>query len=200
MTTSPDDVDGVLEFLRSAERLKTIHRSAWTSAGEPESVAQHTWRLCLMATVLADRYPDVDAARLLKICVVHDLGEAIRGDVPAVEQDPDDDKAARERMDLRELLRPLPEDDAAEILALWDEYEAAETPEARLAKALDKLETILQHTQGDNPTDFDYHFNLGYGTDYTTGDPLVEAIRERLDRETEARAREQRATEEDPEV
>ncbi len=197
---TPTDVDGLLAFLRSAERLKATHRSAWTSAGEPESVAQHTWRLCLMATVLADRYPDVDAARLLKICVVHDLGEAIHGDVPAVEQAPDDGKAAREREDLRELLRPLPEDDAAEILALWDEYEAAETPEARLAKALDKLETILQHNQGDNPSDFDYHFNLDYGTEYTTGDPLVEAIRERLDLETRARAKEQRATEEDPEL
>jgi putative hydrolase of HD superfamily len=200
VTPPPDDVDGVLAFLRSAERLKTLHRSAWTSAGEPESVAQHTWRLCLMATVLVDRYPDVDAARLLKICVVHDLGEAIHGDVPAVDQDPDDGKAAREREDLCELLKPLPEDDAAEILELWDEYEAAETAEARLAKALDKLETILQHNQGDNPYDFDYHFNLEYGTDYTTGDPLVEAIRERLDRETEDRAAEQRAMEEDPEV
>lgn len=185
----PDAIDGLLEFLRSAERLKTTFRTSWTSDGDRESVAQHTWRLCLMATVLADRYPDVDAARLLKICVVHDLGEAIRGDVPAVEQDPGGDKAAREREDLLQLLRPLPEDDAAEILGLWDEYEAAETPEARLAKALDKMETILQHNQGDNPVDFDYRFNLGYGTDYTTGDPLIEAIRERLDRETETRAR-----------
>ena len=143
-----------------------------------------------MATLLADRWPDVDAGRLLKICVVHDLGEALHGDVPAVEQAPGEEKAAREREDLIELLGPLPEDDADEILALWDEYEAAETPEARLAKALDKMETILQHTQGDNPPDFDYRFNLSYGTEYTRGDPLVEAMRERLDRATEARARE----------
>ncbi len=75
------------------------------------------------------------------------------------------------------------------LLDLWDEYEAAETAEARLAKALDKLETILQHNQGRNPPDFDYRFNLDYGRRYTAGDPLVEALRAHLDRETEARAR-----------
>lgn len=185
---TPADLEGVLDFLRSAERLKTTLRSAWTSEGEPESVAQHTWRLCLMALVLADAWPEVDAARLLKLCVVHDLGEALRGDVPAVEQDPGDDKAAREREDLQELVEPLPERAAEEIVALWEEYEAAETPEARLAKGLDKLETILQHVQGDNPPDFDYRFNLGYGRRYTSGDPLLAALRERLDRETEERA------------
>ena len=51
----------------------------------------------------------------------------------------------------------------ARALALWDEYEAAATPEARAVKALDKMETILQHSQGDNPPDFDYGFNLTYG-------------------------------------
>ena len=54
----------------------------------------------------------------------------------------------------------------ARLLALWDEYEAAATPEARAVKALDKMETILQHSQGDNPPDFDYGFNLTYGRDY----------------------------------
>ena len=186
----PTDVDGVLEFLRSVERLKTTWRSAWTSAGERESVAQHSWRLCLMAVVLADAWPEVDAGRLLELCVVHDLGEALRGDVPAVEQDSGDDKAAREREDLLRLVEPLPEATAEEIVALWEEYEAAATPEARLAKGLDKLETILQHVQGENPPDFDYRFNLEYGRRYTTGDPLLVALREHLDEETERQAKE----------
>jgi 5'-deoxynucleotidase YfbR-like HD superfamily hydrolase len=77
-----------------------------------------------------------------------------------------------------------------EITALWDEYEAAASPEAKLAKALDKLETILQHTQGRNPPDFDYRFNLGYGREHTAGPPLIAAIRAVLDRATEDRARE----------
>lgn len=80
------DVVGVLEFLRAAEGLKTATRSGWTSAGQPESVAEDTWRLCLMVLVLHDSFPDVDFARLIKICIVHDLGEAIGGDVPAPEQ------------------------------------------------------------------------------------------------------------------
>jgi putative hydrolase of HD superfamily len=77
-----------------------------------------------------------------------------------------------------------------EITALWDEYEAAQTPEARLAKALDKLETILQHTQGRNPPGFDYRFNLAYGRQHTQAPPVIAVLREVLDRETEQRARE----------
>lgn len=187
---NPSDLAGVLEFLRSAERLKHTVRSAWTSAGEPESVAEHTWRLCLMALVFAPRYPEVDPARLLKMCVIHDLGEAIGGDIPAVDQDPTAPKADDERRDLLTLVEPLPVGLRSEIVDLWDEYEAAASPEARLAKALDKLETILQHTQGHNPPDFDYAFNLDYGRRHTTGDPLMEAVRALLDAETERRARE----------
>ena len=77
-----------------------------------------------------------------------------------------------------------------EITALWDEYEAAATPEARIAKGLDKLETIMQHNQGLNPADFDYRFNLGYGRKHTADIPLVAEVRKILDDETEQRARE----------
>jgi putative hydrolase of HD superfamily len=185
-----DELEGVLDFLRGAERLKTAARSGWTSAGEPESVAEHTWRLCLMAMVLYGRAPGIDFARLLKMCVVHDLGEAIRGDIPAPSQRADGGKADQERSDLLELVAPLPAAARGEIVALWDEYEAASSPEARLAKGLDKLETILQHTQGRNPPSFDYAFNLAYGQQYTAADPVMAALRERLDQETARRARE----------
>ncbi len=190
----PDDLTGLLEFLRAAERLKATDRSGYTSAGRPESVAEHTWRLCLMALVLAPEFPEVDFAKLVRMCLVHDLGEAVGGDVPAPEQarrrsrDPGAGKAEAERRDLQALLTPLPTPRSAEILALWDEYEAAATPEARLAKALDKLETILQHTQGDNPPDFDYRFNLGYGRRFTGDRPLLAELRRILDAETERRA------------
>lgn len=184
-------LDGILEFLRATERLKVVTRSAYTSAGNPESVAEHSWRLCLMALVLRDEFPDVDLGRLLAMCVVHDLGEAIGGDVPAPEQarrralDPGATKAAQEREDLLTLLAPLPASLRQTITALWDEYEAATSPESRVAKALDKLETILQHTQGANPADFDYRFNLGYGRVFTAGHPAIVRLREVLDRETE---------------
>ena len=74
-----------------------------------------------------------------------------------------------------------------EILALWEEYEAAATPEAQAVNAMDKLETILQHNQGDNPADFDYAFNLGYGQRYTQAHPLFAAVRQMLDEDTRAR-------------
>jgi len=189
--TSNAQLDGILEFLRATERLKVVTRSAYTSEGKQETVAEHSWRLCLMALVLRDEFPDVDLGKLLAMCVVHDLGEAIGGDVPAPEQarrraaDPGATKAAQEREDLLTLLAPLPELLRETITALWDEYEAAISPEARAAKALDKLETILQHTQGDNPPDFDYRFNLGYGRAFTAGHPAIVRLREVLDRETE---------------
>jgi putative hydrolases of HD superfamily len=189
MDARASDLQGILDFLRAAEALKTAKRSGWTTAGEPESVAEHTWRLCLMAMVLGPAFPDVDFAKLVKICIIHDLGEAIGGDIPAPEQARRGDaKSGDERRDLVTLLAPLPPDLRADIVALWDEYEAAASPEARLAKALDKLETILQHTQGDNPPDFDYRFNIGYGRQYTAGHPVLVELRRILDVETERRA------------
>ena len=187
-----DELEGVLAFLRGAERLKTVTRSGWTSTGQAESVAEHTWRLCLMAMVLYSRAADLDLAKLLKMCLIHDLGEAIGGDIPAPAQRAGADKADRERADLLQLIEPLPPAVRGEIAQLWDEYEAAASPEARVAKGLDKLETILQHTQGANPADFDYAFNLHYGRRYTAADPLLAALRARLDAETARRADEGR--------
>jgi putative hydrolase of HD superfamily len=185
----PDEIEGVLEFLRAAERLKTVPRSGWTSTGQRESVAEHTWRLCLMAMLLYGRTPGIDLARLLRMCVIHDLGEAIGGDVPAPAQQAGAGKAGQERADLLQLTASLPPGLQQEILELWDEYEAASSAEARLVKGLDKLETILQHTQGQNPADFDYAFNLGYGQQYTAADPVMAALRARLDEETARRAK-----------
>lgn len=183
------ELGGILDFLRAAESLKTATRSGWTTAGEPESVAEHTWRLCLMAMVLRPAFPDVNFEKLVKICIIHDLGEAIGGDIPAPEQAKRGNaKSGDERRDLVALLEPLPATLRAEITALWDEYEGAASPEARLAKGLDKLETILQHTQGANPPGFDYRFNIGYGRQYTADHPVLAELRRILDAETERRA------------
>lgn len=149
-----------------------------------------------MALVLAPEFPALDFAKLVKICIIHDLGEAVGGDVPAPEQarrraaGVATGKGNDERRDLLTLLDSLPEPLQAEIAGLWDEYEAANTPEAKVAKALDKLETIMQHTQGKNPPSFDYRFNLEYGRDHTVGDPVIVAVRTILDAETERLARE----------
>ncbi|MDJ0700023.1 MAG: HD domain-containing protein [Woeseiaceae bacterium] len=82
----------------------------------------------------------------------------------------------------------LPDEVKSEFVSLWDEYTDGRSPEARVAKALDKLETILQHNQGLNPEDFDYEFNLEYGRTHTNRVPIAATIRDLLDVETRARA------------
>lgn len=188
-----DDLQGTLEFLRAAESLKYLTRTSWTSSGQQETVAAHTWRLCLMAMVLVPRFPDIDLGKLLRICVVHDLGEAISGDISAALQSSRPNKAEQEREDLVQLVRPLPDGVRADLVALWDEYEAAVSPEAKLAKGLDKLETLLQHNQGVMPAGFDFLFNIGYGAAYTRDHPVLSALRGVLDAETLQRAHQQSA-------
>ncbi|MBB5220721.1 putative hydrolase of HD superfamily [Amaricoccus macauensis] len=176
------DTGRYLAFFRATEALKDTLRSGHTRGGRPESTAEHSWRLCLMAFTLADALPGIDIGRLIERLIIHDLGEAISGDVPAPAQQ--DDKTADERRDLLALIAPLPEPTRIRLLARWDEYNAVATPEARLAKGLDRLETVLQHTQGANPPDFDYAFNLAYGRDHTDAHPLLAALRAPVDAET----------------
>lgn len=179
-----NELQGLLDFLRGVEPLKQTLRSGFTSNGRQESTAEHSWRLCLMAILLEKHWPDIDLLKLLKICLIHDLGEAVHGDIPAIHQQPGQDKSLQEREDLQLLLLPLPEALQAELLGLWEEYEQAATPEAKLAKALDKLETVLQHTQGQNPPDFDYGFNLSYGQQYTAAVPVTRHLRALVDADT----------------
>lgn len=181
-----DHVSSYLTFFRNAEALKDTLRSGHTTRGRPESTAEHSWRLTLMALALQGDLPGIDHHRLLGLLIVHDLGEAVSGDIPAPQQT--GSKIAEERRDMVALLAPLPDEAAARLLALWDEYAAAETPEARLAKGLDRLETVLQHVQGRNPPDFDIGFNLAYGRAQTDSHPLIAALRDPVDAETARRA------------
>ena len=179
-----EKLERYLQFMREAERLKNVLRSARTSAGRTESTAEHTWRLALLALVLADEKPELDLQRVLAMCLVHDLGEAYEGDIPAVEQSDPAAKAAAELAAINRITPLLPDEAAARIRALWEEYEACATPEARWVKALDKAETILQHNQGANPSDFDYGFNLTYGAEWFRDDALLRELRRLLDAET----------------
>ena len=182
------DTSSRLGFVREAERLKSVVRSGHTSTGRSESTAEHSWRLCLLAMVFEDRLGPLDLTKLLKMCVLHDLGEALHGDVPAVLQEQGDGKSDRERRDLLTLMGSLPVPLRDQFLSLWDEYEQAGSPEAKAAKALDKIETILQHNQGANPPDFDYAFNLQYGRAYTDAAPLFQEIRALIDADTASKA------------
>lgn len=178
------DLTGILEFLRSTEQLKNTIRNARTSNGREESTAEHTWRLCLMALLFEEQFSHLDILRLIKICIIHDLGEVIGGDIPATDENASKDKSIQERKDLAQLIHPLSESLQVHILELWDEYENASSEEAMIAKALDKLETILQHTQGKNPKDFNYGFNMSYGKKYTDQHELTARLREMIDQDT----------------
>lgn len=180
----PTRLHGILAFLQASEQLKDTLRNGFTSAGASESTAEHTWRLCLMVMLFENELSDIDFTKLLKLCIVHDLGEAISGDTPAIFQTVDDNKDERERRDLETLCEPLSPGLKNDIMALWDEYTKASTPEAILAKGFDKLETILQHVVGKNPSDFDYEFNLSYGATHTARHPLLQQIRELVDAAT----------------
>ena len=178
-----------LSFLKAAGHLKDTLRSAYTPGGSPESSAEHSWRLVLWLMVFGDQLPDqVDRLKLMKMAVLHDLGEAITGDTPAPLQRPDQNKHSEERAAWEQLLAPLPAAMRDEFLALWLEYEAAQSLEAKLVKGFDKLETMVTHNQGANPADFDYAWNLGYGVKHTQDGGLLQAIRALVDEETRAHA------------
>ncbi len=186
---SPDIAENILGFLQRAEALKDTLRSGYTAKGRPESTAEHSWRLMLWVEVLAEAVPKLDRLKLMRLALVHDLAEAVSGDVPAPQQSNSKAKSEQERQDLAQLTQNLPERQHQAISDLWEEYEAAASPEAQFIKGLDKLETILQHCQGDNPADFDYEFNLGYGRLQTDRHPLVVQLRRLLDERTRARMR-----------
>ena len=173
-----------LQFLKRAENLKNTLRSGNTSIGRRESTAEHSWRLALLAMVVADLVPGIDLLKLLKLCILHDLGEAVDGDLPAPEQVGLRQKSGKERADFVSLTEDLPPPVKAEFLALWDEYENAASEEARLAKALDKIETLVQHNQGSNLPGVDYGFNLDYGRNYTDANRLTAELRAMIDIET----------------
>jgi putative hydrolase of HD superfamily len=136
--------DALLRFLHLAGRLKSTPRAGWALRGitQPESVADHSHRVALLALVLAPRAdPPLDVASCVALGLVHDLAEALVGDITPYDGVSADDKRRREEDAMRQLAG-LAGDDS--LLALWRQYDAAESPEARFVKELDKLETVLQ--------------------------------------------------------
>ena len=153
-----------------------------------ESTAEHSWRLALLAAVLTGERPRLDMQRVLLMCLVHDLGEAYDGDIPAVAQMADGTKEASELVAIDKLTRMLPPAAGTAIRKIWEEYEACQTPEARWVKALDKAETARTDAEPDRgkplAVDFDYAFNLTYGSGYFRDDDLLRDLRRLLDDET----------------
>jgi len=152
-----------IDFLNKIEKLKCNTRHSWTSSGRQESVAEHSWRLAVMAMLCADEYPELDINKVIKMCLIHDFGEAITGDIPAffktAQNELDEDVA------VTKLLSVLPADTQTELQSLFDEMNARETPEAKLFKSLDNLEALVSHNEADISTWLprEYEENLTYG-------------------------------------
>lgn len=172
-----------LAFLARLEKLKCNTRHSWTSSGRHESVAEHSWRLAMLALLLRDALPEVDMDKVLRMCLIHDVGEAVTGDIPSFQKT--DANEETERQAIAELLSPLPDGLRGELTALFAEMDALATPEARVYKALDKLEVVVQHNEAplDTWLPLEYELNQTYGIPEAAPFPPLAALREqaRLD-------------------
>jgi putative hydrolase of HD superfamily len=140
----PDDIDALLEALE----VKDERRTGWVLRGieDPESVAAHTWGTATLCLLYAGRVDGVDRDRAVSMALIHDLGEARTGDVATRANDdaqrvPDEEKTARERAAIADLLEPFADRD---LRPLWEAYEARETPTARFVKDMDLIDCCLQ--------------------------------------------------------
>lgn len=130
------------------EKPKLVFRSARLSSGREESIAEHSWRMALMAAIIAPKLEqDIDIDKTLKIILVHDIGEIEGGDIPshihAFDQSAKDAKDQMEEKAMLSIRENFPEF-GSEIFDLWREYESQETFESRFIKALDKIDARVQ--------------------------------------------------------
>ena len=170
----------LIDFLGVIEKLKCNTRHSWTSSGRQESVAEHSWRTAAMALLIAEEFPDVNVEKVVKMCLIHDFGEAITGDIPAFNKTQHDEE--REDSAVIEMLKLLPESIAHEFGELFDEISQLETPEAKLFKALDNLEALISHNEAplDTWLPNEYSLNLTYGTESTSYSEFLKKLREEV--------------------
>ena len=155
----------LLDVFATAERLKNTTRHCYTSAGRHESVAEHSWMAALMAFFMRDEFPEADMDKVIRMCLIHDLGEAFTGNIPTFEKTAVDE--ADEEQQLAAWVEGLPAPYAQEMTALYEEMAALETVEAKIYKAIDNLEAVIQHNHSDLSTwlPLEYELNQTYGND-----------------------------------
>ena len=175
----------LLEAMHVAERLKDTTRHCYTSGGRRESVAEHSWRMALMAYFVSDEFPGVDWDRVFRMCLIHDLGECFTGDIPVFKKTDADER--REYELLLQWVSSLPAPFCDEMRALYEEMEARQTLEARIYKAMDSLEAVIQHNESDLATwePHEYELNRTYAYDRVAFSEYMTALRAAIRRETE---------------
>ena len=173
-----------LNILHFAERLKDTPRHCTTSQRRTESVAEHSWRLSLMAFLLKHEFPDMDIRKVTEMCLIHDLGECFTGDLPTFVKT-DADRAEEDSL-LQQWTAALPAELSEEMTALYEEMNARETKEAKLYKALDKLEALIQHNESplDTWSENEFELNKTYAFDAVAFSDWLTELRETILEET----------------
>ena len=174
----------LLEALQIAERLKDATRHCYTKNGRHESVAEHSWMMTLMAYFMKDEFPEVDMDKVVRMCIIHDLGECFTGDIPTF------DKTAvheeNEETLLYSWVRTLPENYANEMIALYEEMSERKTIESKIYKAIDGLEALIQHNISDLSTWIpkEYELNKTYADDKVAFSEYLTELREEIRKDT----------------
>lgn len=171
----------LLKILAVAEKLKCNTRHCYTSSGRHESVAEHSWRIALMAMLIAPEFPEADMDKVIRMCLIHDLGEAFTGDIPTFDKT-DADSLQEENL-LEGWVQTLPAQTSGEFSELLAEMKVMETPEAKIYKALDKLEAVIQHNESDISTwlPLEYGLQLGYGEENVKFSPFFQLLKAEID-------------------
>lgn len=140
-----DRLQRILGFLEHADRLKSVERRTRVGARR-ENPAEHSWHMALYVLLLAGELEEsVDAGHAIELCIVHDLVEIGAGDTYAFDEAGKAEQHLREERAAEALFALLPEDLGGRLRGLWDEFEAGETREARLAKAVDRMQALAQN-------------------------------------------------------
>lgn len=169
-----------IDFLSVVEKMKCHTRHSWTSSGRHESVAEHSWRLATMAMLCEDEYPDLDIMKVITMCLIHDWGEALTGDVPSFYKTSDHEK--EEENAIAKLLSQLPVVYREKFAPLFKEMSELKTPESKLYKALDNMEAVLSHNEAPISTwiEREYQENLIYGEENASWSEWTKALRQEL--------------------
>ena len=174
------DARTFLDILHVAERLKDTPRHCTTSKGRVESVAEHSWRIALMAYLLRGEFPDLDMDKVTAMCLIHDLGECFTGDIPTFLKTKADERTEDSLLDA--WVASLPEPVRSDMRALYAEMNAQKTPEAKVYKSLDKLEAVIQHNESPISTwePNEYDLNRTYAFDTVAFSEWLTALRKEI--------------------
>lgn len=153
--TSAERLERQVQFIIETDKLKEVFRQTLcTQSRRAENSAEHSWHFALMVVILAEHsnHQPLDVLRVLKMVLIHDLVEIDAGDTYAYDVKNMADQHEREARAADRIFGLLPPDQAADFRALWDEFEARETPEAKFAAACDRFHPMLLNCLTDGVT------------------------------------------------